>query len=103
MKFLKEPQTRADEDGEQVLYITNEVGDIYHLKTYEAWKELHIAQEPSGYYSIINACGYGSEFIYKEIQFADGCLTAYYKNEMDNRRYYHIYNGKGDIVRQGIG
>lgn len=99
MKFLKEPQRRTDEDGKQVLYIVNEIGDTYYLKMYKTWGELHIAQEPSGYYSIINACGHGSEFIYKEIEFVGERLIAYYKKEMDNGKYYHIYNKKGDIVK----
>ena len=93
MKFLKEPQMRRDEDGKQILYIMNEANESYRLKKYKTWNNVCIAQEPGGHYSIIKANSrVATEFVYKKVQRTKQYLIAYYKEEMDSRNYFHIYN-----------
>ncbi len=99
MKFLKEPQIRRDEDGKKVLYLTNEEGNIYYLKGYRTWKNICIAQEPGGHYAIIKANSrVATEFIYKKVQYTKRYLFAFYKEEMDSRNYFHVYNLGGASV-----
>lgn len=99
MKFLKEPQTRIDENGKKVLYLTNEEGHVYHLKKYKSWNNVCIAQEPGGHYAIIKANSrVATEFIYKKVQYTKRYVFAFYKEEMDSTNYFHIYNSGGASV-----
>ena len=97
MRF-KEPQKRKDKNGKKVLYIVDEMGDIYHLKSYDVWKEVHIAREPSGYYSIIKN-RVATEFEYRSVQYTKKYLIAYYKEEEMNNTKFHIYNSHGFRVK----
>lgn len=97
MKFLKEPQIQRNKDGDWMLYLENDLGDIYYLKEYQTWKNVGIAQEPGGHYAIIKADSRtGSEFIYKKVQRTKQYLFAFYKQEMNPVIYIHIYNENGD-------
>lgn len=95
MKFLKEPQTRMNEEGKQILYLTDEEGQVYHIKKYKIWKNVCIAQEPGGHYSIINVDRTATEFVYKRVQITSKQLIAFRKEEMENRIQVHIYDESG--------
>lgn len=99
MKFLKVPQSQIDENGNRILYLITELGDMYYLKEYQTWKNAGIAQEPGGNYNILDEDGNGREFIYKKIQFINEYLIAYFRREMNEKIYIHIYDKNGKIVR----
>lgn len=96
MKFLN----NVKKDG-AYFWLTDVQGNKYRTKQVRTWRKLQIAQETSGHYAIISARRDSTGFKYDKLLFKGKCIVAYYSDEFEPYRYYHIYNYKGKIVGKG--
>lgn len=96
MKFLK----NVKKDG-AYFWLTDAQGNRYRTKQVRTWRKLQIAQETSGHYAIISDCRDSTGFKYDKLLFKGKCIVAYYSDEFELDRYYHIYDERGKKLYKG--
>lgn len=96
MKFLN----NVKKDG-AYFWLTDAQGNKYRTKQVRTWRKLQIAQETSGHYAIISARRDSTGFKYDKLVFRGKFIIAYYSDEFEWDRYYHIYDERGKKLHKG--
>lgn len=96
MKFLNNVKKSGT-----IFVLIDIIGNQYRVSKYRKWRKLYVAQESSGDYAIIGSNRKSIGFIYDKLSFKGKFIVAYYSNEFEQYRYYHIYSECGRILCGG--
>ena len=96
MKFLNS----IKRDG-AYYWLVDVHGNKYRVKQVKIWRKLQIAQETSGHYAIISTKRDSTGFEYDKLLFKGKYIIAYYSDEFEEYRYYHLYDERGTKLHKG--